>query len=485
MKRLLILVATVAVTLVSASAASAATINVNTTDDAYGGSGANCSLREAITSAQTNVAFDGCTSGSGVDTIKIPGGTYKITRAGDAENANVTGDFDVTGTDALSIEPVDNTVKVVVDGNALDRVFDQQGNNSLSLNFLHVTNGRITQIEDGGGIRNATGNLNVDGVTVSGSKSAISAGGIAVYNNLTMVNSTVSGNSAEGNAGGIYVPGGARATVKSSTITANTADSDANDAGDGGGFNDSASDGVDFFNVINAANSDLSPTAANKAPDCYSSSTKFFPRFVVTTQPLPSANCLVGFDPGSNKVVADALIGPLKDNGGQTPTHALLEGSPAIGAGGTAAPDLCPAKDQNGRERPVGGCDIGAVQFFTPEPPPPNDFVTVKIAQVKPKPLILKRGKKAKAVSVTVQNTSPAAAANVKLCLKKPGKAIKKALKIKGKLCRSVGTLVAKKTVKFKLAAKKKAKKKTFKLKATVTADQATPKSAFIKVKVK
>lgn len=485
MRRFLTLTATVAVTLVSASAAGAATIDVNTTEDAYGGSAANCSLREAITAAQTNAPFDGCTAGSGVDVIKLPNGDYKITRAGAGENLNLTGDFDVTGTDALSIEPAGPDAKVKVDGNGLDRVFDQQGNNALSINSMHVTNGLLTLIEDGGGVRNSSGNLTLDGVTVSNSKSAYSAGGIAAYNNLTMVNSTVSGNSADGNAGGIYVPGGSRATVRSSTITANTADADASETGDGGGFNDSASEGVDFFNVINAANSDLSPTAANKAPDCYSSSTKFFPRYVVTTQPLPSANCLVGFDPGTNKVVADALIGPLGDNGGQTPTHALLEGSPAIGAGGTAAPDLCPAKDQTGRDRPAGGCDIGAVQYVAPSPPPPPIEVSVKISKIKPSPLKLKRGKKGKIARVTVETTSAAAATNVKLCLAKPSKAAKRSLKLGKKRCLKIGTLVGKKTVKMKIAAKKKAKRKTFKLKLVLSATDATTKTRAFKVKVK
>ena len=50
----------------------------------------------------------------------------------------------------------------------------------------------------------------------------------------------------------------------------------------------------------------------------------------------------------------------LQDNGGPTKTHALLEGSPAIGAGDQeAAPD----KDQRGVSRPQGnGSDIGAYE---------------------------------------------------------------------------------------------------------------------------
>jgi len=481
MKKFLMVLAAIAATFVIVPAANAVQIGVSTTEDTYGGSAGSCSLREAITAAQTNAAFDGCPAGSGVDVVRVPGGEYKITRAGAGENANLTGDFDVTGTDALSIEAADSNAKVTVNGNGLDRVFDQQGNNALSINFLHVTNGLLTLIEDGGGIRNSTGALSVNSITVSNSKSAFSAGGIAVYSNMSMINSTVSGNSADGNAGGVYAPGGSSVTVRSSTITKNTADADATGNGEGGGFNDSGSTSVNFFNVINAANADLSPV--DKTPDCSSGPT-FFPRYVVTTQALGAGDCLVGFNPpGQNKVVADALIGPLKDNGGQTPTHALLEGSPAIGAGadGAVPLDACPALDQTGRTRPAGSCDVGAVQYVEPVPPV---SVSVKITKVKPKVLKLKRGKKAKAVSVTVSTVGAPAALNTKLCLK-PNKKVRKSLKFKGKLCRNLGTLVGAKTVKFKVAAKKKAKKKTFKVKAVLTATDATTRSKPVKVKVK
>ena len=59
-------------------------------------------------------------------------------------------------------------------------------------------------------------------------------------------------------------------------------------------------------------------------------------------------------------MVADALIGPLAANGGPTPTHALLDGSPALDAADIAA---CPRTDQRGVRRPQGsGCDSGAFE---------------------------------------------------------------------------------------------------------------------------
>jgi len=54
----------------------------------------------------------------------------------------------------------------------------------------------------------------------------------------------------------------------------------------------------------------------------------------------------------------DPQLGPLADNGGLTLTHLPPAGSPAVNAGGT----FCPTTDQRDLPRPVGACDIGAVE---------------------------------------------------------------------------------------------------------------------------
>ena len=54
------------------------------------------------------------------------------------------------------------------------------------------------------------------------------------------------------------------------------------------------------------------------------------------------------------------MLGPLADNGGPTPTHALLYGSPAINAGGPTSPL---ATDQRGFDRIFRGrVDFGAYE---------------------------------------------------------------------------------------------------------------------------
>src|SRR5262249_44344839 len=61
---------------------------------------------------------------------------------------------------------------------------------------------------------------------------------------------------------------------------------------------------------------------------------------------------------------AALALAPLADNGGSTPTHALLAGSAAINAAPLAG---CPETDQRGVARPqVGLCDSGAYESRRP-----------------------------------------------------------------------------------------------------------------------
>jgi hypothetical protein len=68
-----------------------------------------------------------------------------------------------------------------------------------------------------------------------------------------------------------------------------------------------------------------------------------------------------GFTLESSMNDTDPMLAPLADNGGPTPTVALLLGSPAIDAGNRS---VAPGVDQRGVSRPQGsGCDIGAFEL--------------------------------------------------------------------------------------------------------------------------
>jgi uncharacterized repeat protein (TIGR01451 family) len=74
-------------------------------------------------------------------------------------------------------------------------------------------------------------------------------------------------------------------------------------------------------------------------------------------------------DSGDHDIIGqDPLLGPLDDNGGDTRTHALQPGSPAIDGGSCTdiAGDLI-ASDQRGVARPQGAdCDVGAYELGQP-----------------------------------------------------------------------------------------------------------------------
>ncbi|HEY3228182.1 MAG TPA: choice-of-anchor Q domain-containing protein, partial [Roseiflexaceae bacterium] len=73
-----------------------------------------------------------------------------------------------------------------------------------------------------------------------------------------------------------------------------------------------------------------------------------------------SSDSSCGFTAGGDLQNTNPLLGPLAANGGPTPTHALLPGSPAFEAGTNTG---CPATDQRGILRPQGiFCDIGAFE---------------------------------------------------------------------------------------------------------------------------
>ena len=85
--------------------------------------------------------------------------------------------------------------------------------------------------------------------------------------------------------------------------------------------------------------------------------------------------------PGSNLSNVDPLLAALADNGGPTPTHALLSDSPAIDVADSAT---CTATDQRSISRPQGaGCDMGAYEVETTVTPPPAAICDIAPAAIR------------------------------------------------------------------------------------------------------
>lgn len=240
----------------------------------------------------------------------------------------------------------------------------------------------------GGGIYNR-GTMTVYGSTISGNRlvaedpntGILFGAGIANYSNMTLINSTVSDNITDdqfggtsGLGGGIYNRG--QLFVNNSTIVDNVGK-------DRGG-------GIDNVGTVEIANSILARNRTIISDDWDEESEEGLDYQVITTHnqtPISqnsdcrgtlisqgynlvqdSRGCTLAGDALGDIVDVNAQIGMLEDNGGPTPTHALLEGSPAIDTGNPAMPgsneSACQITDQRGTSRPQGAqCDIGAFEL--------------------------------------------------------------------------------------------------------------------------
>lgn len=367
--------------------ASAVNIFPNTTEDEFGSDLAECSLREAVQLANGDLggSFGGCTAADeDADTIWLEAGaTYARTLTG-VEDMNATGDLDIRDENLTIVGATGSVVRG--DGTtAGDRVFHvvtgPVAGLNVQLNGLTIRNGSTTDI--GGGVRHDYGNLGIFFSTVSGNSAGSFGGGIENSASSTLLNvfhSTVSGNQANADGGGID-SNGPFAQAGSATITANTADADNAGGGNGGGvFKAPGAGTFRIANTIVAGNFDLGSTGI-QAPDCAGSGgfggsggMTFGYNLIGST-----ANC--GYTtPGPGDILdMPAGLGPLEDNGGNSFTHELLPGSPAIDMGNPATPsgaaEHCGGNDQRGVARPQGPrCDIGAFEVI---PPPPVEMPPV------------------------------------------------------------------------------------------------------------
>ncbi|BAQ60146.1 alkaline phosphatase [Geminocystis sp. NIES-3708] len=275
---------------------------------------------------------------------------------------------------------------------------------------------RVTQEANinGGGISNE-GLLTINNTTIIDNSSEVNAGGIYNSGNLQITNSSVANNSAnvfifyvdkiEG-GGGILNTNGGTLIVTNSTISGNKTILSGNEtqtfpngAGGGGILSDGGPAVIINSTIVN----NNAPVGAgiliSKPEDGEATPAILQNSIVALNQNITSGNTfssdiegffelnssynLIGnangilFDGIENNKVGtitnplDPNIGPLQFNGGLTPTHALLENSPAINAGSNAIANgeqlnLNPlTTDQRGYDRIVNGTvDIGSYEFY-------------------------------------------------------------------------------------------------------------------------
>jgi len=214
---------------------------------------------------------------------------------------------------------------------------------SVMLTAVNLTSNLASN--SGGAIFNEIGTVTLSTVTISGNRANKLGGGIFNYDTVALINTTITGNRGY-NGGGIFNSYG---TVALTNVTVS-----ANRSFYGGGlynqylFNEGA---ITLKNTIvngnrpqNCSNTPMTSLGHNLDSDASCA--------------LTAAGDLSNVDPG---------LGPLRNNGGFTPTMALSPGSPAVDAGDNNG---CPSSDQCGEQRPADGngdgiaiCDIGAYEL--------------------------------------------------------------------------------------------------------------------------
>lgn len=188
--------------------ASAATISVtaNAVDQTTNG---NCSLYEAIDSANTNAAVDNCTAGSGADTINLPNGSYdlSVNAFGPTLNSNIS----------LVGQSVSSTI---IDGNGFGLVLDDNGG-TPQVNISNITFTNSAKSINAN-LQNVS--LNIDNIRITSGTSGIDVlAGNAYTGSFTLTNSTISGlTSSSSNDYALYVRSFNAVNISNTTIHTNS-----------------------------------------------------------------------------------------------------------------------------------------------------------------------------------------------------------------------------------------------------------------------
>lgn len=363
------------------AAASGATVTVSNTNDSGPGS-----FRQALLDASNGdtIIFD---LASCPCAIVMTSGTFETNK-----------DLTITGPGAELLR-IDGNGGNVSDPNRR-RIFATSGTVTVE-NLTFANSFGIS----GGGIANA-GHLTLRNVVVRNNTAALSGavGGIdnvgvlfvidsAIYSNFgaggggivnngttTVINSTISSNGA-GQGGGINVNQGSL-TVINSTITNNRSGSGPIEFTDGGGLKIFPAGNADLRNTIIAGNFRENGAIPNDVGGTVASANSSLIGDAGSSGGVVhGANGnIVGVN-GIGTIPTGSVLDPaLQNNGGETSTHALVPGSPAINAGNNSlALDTSGnllTTDQRGAGFPrivAGNVDMGS--FEAPAPDSDGDGV--------------------------------------------------------------------------------------------------------------
>ena len=289
--------------------------------------------------ASVTASIDGLTTYSSA-------GSLFVNTGGDVTLRNST----ITGSDLAGVHSVGATVAIescMISSNDYSGVYAR--GTDLTIVDTTITNNDGLK---GGGIFTFGGSFVMTGSTVSYNHASIRGGGLYLDGtDFQITNSTISKNRSAA-IGGIAFYGGPP-TKRLTNVTV---------VGNIGGYTRppgiyGEAHALLVSHSIVAANRGIAFTSVFDAAGTIS----FTDHNVVGALPWGGPNASNGNLLGTLSNPARALIGPLRDNGGPTKTHALLFGSPGVDGGDLATAALL---DQRGFARSSGTApDIGAYEF--------------------------------------------------------------------------------------------------------------------------
>lgn len=280
---------------------------------------------------------------------------------------------------------------LTISGNVASNVFSAVGG-SITLSGLTVRDGYYEF--DGGGIYSQAAQLNLRNVTVAGNRSGVDAAGVFMFGgrnqftgctfsdnesgnsgsailqytdasaSLKLLNTTISGNRAIGQAA-VWAFGAGNGTISIEIVNSTIAH---NSGTDSGGIWVTTQGNLNALANVSLRNTIL----ANNGPrNIYTESPGGGPISIDSLGfNLADEDTDGHFDHMTDVVGDDPRLGPLTNNGGQTESHALMGGSPALDAGERSGY----GRDQRGQLRTFDapgvstaaggdGSDIGALEM--------------------------------------------------------------------------------------------------------------------------
>ena len=269
---------------------------------------------------------------------------------GDTVNSGISGAIILTSGELLLDKSItirgSGSNNLTVDGNVAGRVLYVSSGVTALISGLTIANGNVQgdEVTSGGGIYNDHATVALEKCTVRDNYAGWGGGGI--YNNsgtLILTDSTISGNWAAaplsvGDGGGIYNEAGTL-TVSNCTIS-----------GNGGAAFTRRGGAIYNSGMVTITNSTFSGNSADVGGGLYNFGTVTIGNTIFKTgisgdnflnyATITSVGYNLSNDSGAglltgigDQISTDPVLGPLRDNGGPTFTHALLTGSPAIDAG--------------------------------------------------------------------------------------------------------------------------------------------------------